>query len=547
MKKVKSLICGFLLLAASFSFAATNDYYKEDGSILEGMYVNSKEGLKIRSAPDLKSERISGLIHGSYVLLREIGKETVIDGITAPWVKIALPQAEWKDYEVEECGWVFGGYLQKTNPLSYKELLELSKTVKYIDLPFFPDEEGMNYKENYSDTWQKEDKDSLYYNSCLENFCNYENPRLEGYVIADCLGFCPAVAASICGCVFYLKAGTFVELEYVVGYGIAGKETESGGLLYPVYEGTYLDDDGCRCLCYIRGIDFVSKDDISTVHDEKGNELHLYVQRALKDINYNTYGLSMDAVSRDLNLNETYESANIAQSDGYRVNQIRYVDAEGNSKKVKIDSSEINFTLAYPLNFKKPLPFIIEKKISEGYKIKIYSLKVDESVIKTFPVCEYEYSFYDERSGIRDYYYFTPKGIVVCHVTGKDGETVEVGSYYFYGQKKSAPYLFEEGQYYSGAPEGNKKVKKVGQFCNPICLLPMHQSPDSGSLTLCLLNPGTLLKIEEVGEKTVIDGLVSCWVKVSPVNDDYSSEGDLIQNVFPAESTSAWVFGAWLE
>ncbi|MBO6176109.1 MAG: SH3 domain-containing protein [Treponema sp.] len=543
MKKVVFLIAAFLFAGVSFSFAGKADFYTADGSLSEGMFVNSPEGLKIRSAPSLKADRISGLRYGYYVLIRELGEDVVIDGITAPWVKVALPQTEWKDYETEETGWVFGGYLQKNNPLSYGEIFEFSKTEEYIDLPYFPDEEGMNYKDEYSDKWQKTDLFNTRYTACLENFCCYDAPRVSGVVAEDCLGYCPPVAASICGSVFFLKAGTPVELEHVVSYGIANEESEFPGLLYPVYEGVYFDEEGYRCLCYIRGIDFVSDDDISTVHDKNGNEIHLYVQKALKEINFDSYGLSMDEVSRDLNSSDTYESASIAQSAAYRITQIRYVDAEGNSKRIGINSSEINFSLAYPLNFKKPVPFIIESRIRGVYKTRIYSLKVNESDVETIPVCEYECSVRDARTGAGDYHYFTPKGIVVCDVKGEDDEQ----GYYFYAQKSSAPYKFEDGVYNSGTPGGNKKVKKVGQFCNPICLLPMHQSPDSGSLTLCLLNPGTLLKIEEVGEKTVIDGLVSCWVKVSPVNDDYSSEGELLQNVFPAESTSAWVFGAWLE
>ena len=110
-KKMKKIICilfSFTVLIASL-FADKSRFY-ENGKVIDTMYVNSEDGLKVRDYPSLKSNRLCGLSHRSPVKVVTIGKEETIDGITAPWVEILLPRYEWKDFEAEY-GWVFGGYL----------------------------------------------------------------------------------------------------------------------------------------------------------------------------------------------------------------------------------------------------------------------------------------------------------------------------------------------------------------------------------------------------------------------------------------------------
>ena len=110
-KKMKKIICilfSFTVLIASL-FADKSRFY-ENGKVIDTMYVNSEDGLKVRDYPSLKSNRLCGLTHRSPVKVVAIGKEETIDGITAPWVEILLPRYEWKDFEAEY-GWVFGGYL----------------------------------------------------------------------------------------------------------------------------------------------------------------------------------------------------------------------------------------------------------------------------------------------------------------------------------------------------------------------------------------------------------------------------------------------------
>ncbi len=113
MKKLFTFFAFFLLIL-SFSFSEKERFYRE-GKVIDIMYVDSEDGLKVRDAPSLKSNRICGLPHRLPVKIVAIGKEETIDGFTDPWVEILLPRYEWKTTE-PEYGWVFGGYIQNNQP-----------------------------------------------------------------------------------------------------------------------------------------------------------------------------------------------------------------------------------------------------------------------------------------------------------------------------------------------------------------------------------------------------------------------------------------------
>ncbi|MBP5451084.1 MAG: SH3 domain-containing protein [Treponema sp.] len=114
MKKLISILAIIFSLCTSLAFADKSRFY-EDGKVIDTMYVDSPEGLRVRSAPSLKSNRICGLTHRLPVKIVAIGKEEEIDGIMAPWVEILIPRYEWKSDE-PEYGWVFGGYLAVEKP-----------------------------------------------------------------------------------------------------------------------------------------------------------------------------------------------------------------------------------------------------------------------------------------------------------------------------------------------------------------------------------------------------------------------------------------------
>ena len=113
MKKVICILFTLTVLLVS-AFADKSRFY-ENGKVIDTMYVDSEDGLKVRDYPSLKSNRLCGLQHRLPVKVVAIGKEEAIDGITAPWVEILLPRYEWKS-DNPEYGWVFGGYLNKEIP-----------------------------------------------------------------------------------------------------------------------------------------------------------------------------------------------------------------------------------------------------------------------------------------------------------------------------------------------------------------------------------------------------------------------------------------------
>ena len=111
-KKIIALFAVSSLCASAFADKAR---FFEDGKVIDTMFVDSPEGLRVRDGPSLKSKRICGVPHRIPVKVVAIGREETIDGITAPWVEILIPRYEWKG-ENAEFGWIFGGYLAKERP-----------------------------------------------------------------------------------------------------------------------------------------------------------------------------------------------------------------------------------------------------------------------------------------------------------------------------------------------------------------------------------------------------------------------------------------------
>ena len=113
MKKIILLLI-MLIHIVGGAFADKSRFYK-NGAVIDTMYVDSPDGLRVRDKPSLKSNRICGLTHRLPVKVVAIGREETIDGITAPWVEILIPRYEWKS-DSPEYGWIFGGYLSQTKP-----------------------------------------------------------------------------------------------------------------------------------------------------------------------------------------------------------------------------------------------------------------------------------------------------------------------------------------------------------------------------------------------------------------------------------------------
>ncbi len=112
MMKKTSLIMIIFMSFSALAFSQSQKFY--NGSrVRDTMFIDSPEGLRVRTSPDLKGTKICTLQNRHPVKIISIGKETVIDGIKAPWVEILLPYYEWKNEDDAEFGWVFGGYLSE--------------------------------------------------------------------------------------------------------------------------------------------------------------------------------------------------------------------------------------------------------------------------------------------------------------------------------------------------------------------------------------------------------------------------------------------------
>ena len=105
----KSFIVLILLLISNFVFSLDATYFQNNQNV-EHLYINSREGLRIRNSDDLSSSKIGVLYDRMMVKVISVGKQVTIDGIKSNWIKILLPIQTLKSGH-NEYGWVFGGYL----------------------------------------------------------------------------------------------------------------------------------------------------------------------------------------------------------------------------------------------------------------------------------------------------------------------------------------------------------------------------------------------------------------------------------------------------
>ncbi len=506
------------------------------------MYVTSPDGLRVRSEPNLSSAKIYVLYYGEYVLVDKIGEKATIDGITANWVKVNLFDAH--DDVPAVSGWVFGGYLSKKeqdlgDAFSFiKTYLKNSKKPAYF-APFFPGEKDTVYLKDASE-WNNIPS----YNCALENLCQKNfYPENNAITIRECMYYHPPVLNSSLGYMAILPAGTKVKLFKTARYGI------KNGVLFPIYEFITLGElEPVRG--YIRGIDLTNINCTSSVSDGEGGSYNLYYQRALPHVNSESQR-TYEKVEEALNSVWTYEGAYLR--DGYKMNAIYITDPAGQCYYVDDYETNANsLELEYPLNMKKPVLCIKENHFSGGYGGGYISTKIctAELLYDTAKIREsFVYGYLSVDAGYEGmaYHYYTDSGAVTYEYQTDEMGNVEYNRHTYYGQNPGLPYVFWDGDSVNGEPEGKSQTFKKGQYVNPVCRLKMRVSPLLSSWTICSLQPGTLLKVEEVGEKQTIDGITANWVKVEPVNNDRSVDGELLKESFPAEETSAWVFGGYLE
>ncbi|MCR4823529.1 MAG: SH3 domain-containing protein [Treponema sp.] len=541
----KFVLFMFMLLSALMSYA---EGYR-------GMYVNSREGLNVRKSPSMKSEKITTLKYGEYISVVEEGEIVKIDGIKAPWAKILVDYDGSIEDDYKNYGWVFGGYLQEKCPMSEKEIISYLKKLSaenkdFLSSKCFPKNPAINYMKN-PDTefvpggaeWQKQNSD---FSNALPNYAaKYFEYQANNEVVAvrDCFIYFEPVAACAYGWLRFVKAGTKFKVQRVVSWGI------ENDTLFPIY---LIDYDS-----YIRGIDFTGANCLSVASDGKDGFHTLTYQQLLEDVSMKDVHMHNQWERETLTTSEqlekyfsnelTYEVKYL--HGGFGVKAADYTDPKGKKYRVNLDGKASRFTLFYPLNMNNPLPIIQKEWFNGGmgggaHYTELYSLDTFAQLKK---ICEYSYFSADAGFDGMAYHYFKKNGVVTYEYQTDEMGNVETNRQESYAQKNGSPSIFENDDETRGEPTGKSQILKAGQYVNPICRLKLRQSPELSSRELLLLKPGTLLKIVEVGEIVTIDGLRSNWVKVKPVNDDRSVEGYVIKDWLPAESTSAWVFGAYLE
>lgn len=99
-------------------------------------YSKAISGLYLRKAPSAKSEAIALIKYNTNLIILEYSKtEETISGIKAPWIKIKV-EGQYQYEEIE--GWVFGGFIDKKEPIKNSELIndekyDLNTVVKLLD------------------------------------------------------------------------------------------------------------------------------------------------------------------------------------------------------------------------------------------------------------------------------------------------------------------------------------------------------------------------------------------------------------------------------
>ena len=73
-----------------------------------GKRVYAADNLNIRAAPNVRGEKVVLAGKGSPLTVLKEGKKETIDGITAPWIKVRLPDGKE--------GWCFAGYIAAKKP-----------------------------------------------------------------------------------------------------------------------------------------------------------------------------------------------------------------------------------------------------------------------------------------------------------------------------------------------------------------------------------------------------------------------------------------------
>lgn len=86
-------------------------FYSDYRQLIRGMKINKAEGLELYS--DTTEKNIVTVLPDHFnVTVSALGEEVEKDGIQSAWVEVVKPRYTWKNQNVPEFGWIFGGYLE---------------------------------------------------------------------------------------------------------------------------------------------------------------------------------------------------------------------------------------------------------------------------------------------------------------------------------------------------------------------------------------------------------------------------------------------------
>jgi hypothetical protein len=128
------------------------------------MYVNSKEGLRIRDKPDISGKILDVLNHKSSVYIDEKSEtKTIIDNIEECWYLVSIDNLH---------GWVFGGYLRNSiEEIECEEIIGLYYAGEINVIK----EENINHRDGFTVLDNNmTDKNNIYFEITLidENLLN---------------------------------------------------------------------------------------------------------------------------------------------------------------------------------------------------------------------------------------------------------------------------------------------------------------------------------------------------------------------------------------
>ena len=570
MKAKKIIFIVFVLLNAFCAFSADKMRFYLSGK-LHGFYVDSKEGLNVRSEPSLSAKKIATLLDSDYVIPVEIGEKTTIDGTEDYWVKILLYPEHRKDKKKDEYGWVFGAYLDDAFPSFYAD--ELKKQIKQRGFNHFPDfcddfetnymiydedDERSKWAAVYSQNSVGSWRDKYpYYNRALPNyFATSETSNVFALTVREavCLDIDDYSSEKPSyRTIKLLKPFTRVGLIGVCGWGIELKTKT----LYPIYS-ALVNNRAVK----IRGIDIANIYDSSHafISEEKG--LNFVYQTAYTNVRTDEnggVGFYKEEFEKVLGDKNTYDLAFLGGRT--EISAMCYKDKD--KKCYCLSPKDLTkkngfLRILCPKNLATANPPAILEQITVGdfnektrtinQSTTLYSLKTSGDEAKAKEICTYSITTSDNSrkapKGIANHFFvaaskhYADALYVYEYQTNVDGKVITNETRIFADKDYDNTFRFVKK--YNGEPKPERPAGEPDFYVNPICRLKMRAEPNLDALVFGTLDAGTLLKIVDVDGNNwvVIDGIKGKWLKVEAVNDEHFVEG--------SEVGSGWVFGGYV-